>query len=471
MLEGVRRRTGKMAGTRRGLVRAIGTIAASATLGWSYLSESGDDSVVGTTLADEEPEKVREAPAEGRSPADDRELLDRLRSGGLVLYVPPPEPSEVRGSSLQSSYRECMSPLSYRARRSARQLGDALRALEVPMGAVLSSASCACLDTARLAFGGARRSEALTVDRTEFVGSGDEAFERTLSTPPPYGTNLIRVGRRGPLEAVSDVSLGSGEVAVLGPWGNGVETLGRLRTETLNRRANRAGPPPVSVTTYPIRAGTSEETDVYRRRSGHTGSTVLVVGGIHGNEEAGFRTAQKVTEWRTDAGTLVVVPRANRPAIDRGHRTGKGGRDLNRQFPLDGRPASPLARALWATVTRHDPDLFVDLHTSGGLLARDTGYVGQAVFHSGHSEVASRLETVVADLNREVVPDVRSDYEYLIGRMDGTPEGMVATKAAREWDTPTCIYEVTEADLDLETQVEWTSAFLRRMLTRYGILD
>lgn len=451
-----------MVGTRRGLLRAIGTIGASATIGWSFLSESNDDTALGTTIPD-----VKQEPAA----AEDRGLLDRLRSGGLVLYVPPPEPIDTGGKSLDSAYRECVSPLSYPARRSARKLGDALRSLGVPMGSVLSSNACACLDTARLAFGGATRSGALTVGPNEFVGSGSRTFEGALSTPPPYGANRILVGRREPLEAVSGVSLADGEVAVFAPWGESVEALGRLRTKSLERRADTVDPPPVSVTSYPIRIGTREETSVYRFRSGKPGPTVMVVGGIHGNEDAGFRTAQRATEWRPDAGTMVVLPRANVPAIEAGNRSGRGGRDLNRQFPIGDRPTSPLARTLWATVIRHDPDLFVDMHTSAGLLARGTGYVGQAVFHSGHSEAVSRLEDVVTYLNRSVVPAARSDYKYLLGAMDGNPEGMLATKAARDWDTPACIYEVTENGLDLETQIEWTSAFLRRTLTVYGVLD
>lgn len=428
--------------------------------------ESDDDTALGTTV----PDLTKEPPA-GEGAGEGRKLLDRLRSGGLVLYVPPPEPIDTRARSLDSAYSECVSPLSYSARRSARKLGDALRSLGVPMGSVLSSNSCACLDTARLAFGGATRSGALTVGPNGVVGSGSRTFEGALSTPPPYGANRILVGRREPLEAVSDVSLAGDEVAIFAPWGEKVESLGRIRTDTLDRRASNVEAPPVSVASYPIRVGTPEETTVHRFRSGKPGPTVMVVGGIHGSEAAGFRTAQRATEWRPDAGTMVVLPRANVPAIEDGHRSGRGGRDLNRQFPTGDRPTSPLARAIWATVTRHDPDLFVDMHTSAGLLARGTGYVGQAVFHSGHSGVVSRLEDVVTYLNRSVVPDGRSDYEYLLGEMDGNPKGMLATKAARDWDTPACIYEVTEDGLDLETQVEWTSSFLQRTLTVYGVLD
>lgn len=448
--------------TRRGLLRAVGTVAASATIGWSYFSHTDAGSVIDTNNTDGGPTYPT---------GDRRDLLERLGSGGLVMYVPPPESGEYRAQSLAADYEECVSPLAHPARRSARRLGDALRALGVPIGSVLSSESCACLDTARLAFGRVTPSGALT-DRLSDSEQADSAtFEELLAMPPPYGTNRVLVGRRDSIEAVADVALEADEIAVFAPWGEGVETVGRLSRAAIDRAGSDAGPPPDSVTAYPIRNGTAEETLVYRRRSGTGGPTVFVVGGVHGNEEAGYRTATRATEWSVDDGTLVVLPRANRPAIEQGRRFGRDNRDLNRQFTLGGPPTSPLARAIWATVRRHDPDVLVDMHVSAGLLARDTGYVGQAVFHSDHDSIASRVGDVVSYLNRNVVPESRSDYEYLVDRMDGNPEGMLATKAARDADVPACIYEVTDSGLQRETQVAWTSSFLRRMVGSYGVLE
>lgn len=440
----------------------MGSVAATVTLGWSYLPRSAVDGIVGTTRADVDVEMFG---------GDGLEAVERLRSGGLVTYVPPPEPSDAWARSLEAAHEQCVSPLSPQARRGARRMGDALRALDVPIGSVWASESCACLDTARLAFGRATPSDAVTEPASDDTGPAQSSLAEALSTPPQDGANRILVGRRAPLEAVADISLAPGEMAVVAPEGDGFEVVGRFRAETLGRLASNYGTPTNSVASYLIRRGTAEETDVHRIRAGNSGPTVFVVGGIHGSEEAGYRAARRATDWAVDAGTLVVLPNANRPAIERGQRRGRTGKDLNRQFPLGEPPATPLARAVWATVIRHDPDVFIDLHASAGILARDSGYVGQAVFHSGHTGLTRRVEKAVAYLNRAVVPTAKPDYEYLVGRMDGSPEGMVATKAARDRDIPACIYEVTEAGLDLETQVEWTTSFLRQMLALYGLTE
>jgi predicted deacylase len=66
----------------------------------------------------------------------------------------------------------------------------------------------------------------------------------------------------------------------------------------------------------PALAGTPGDTDVFLLDSGAPGATVLVVGGTHGNEIAGFMTAMLLVERvRVQQGRLVVIPHANNSAV------------------------------------------------------------------------------------------------------------------------------------------------------------
>ena len=47
--------------------------------------------------------------------------------------------------------------------------------------------------------------------------------------------------------------------------------------------------------------------------SGQPGPTVLVVGGVHGNEPAGASAAGQIQHWPVKRGRLIVVPRADGP--------------------------------------------------------------------------------------------------------------------------------------------------------------
>ncbi|MFW5836662.1 MAG: M99 family carboxypeptidase catalytic domain-containing protein, partial [Desulfovibrionaceae bacterium] len=60
------------------------------------------------------------------------------------------------------------------------------------------------------------------------------------------------------------------------------------------------------------------------------GPTIMVQGGIQGDEKAGFLTAQLLTAARVRKGRLIIVPRANVPSINVSQR--QVNVDLNRRF-------------------------------------------------------------------------------------------------------------------------------------------
>lgn len=125
-----------------------------------------------------------------------------------------------------------------------------------------------------------------------------------------------------------------------------------------------------------IATGTEWETAYHVVDSGIEGPTVLLVGGIHGNEPAGYRAAEQIRYWPIVKGQLVVVPVANvlglaantRAIPERSNDEG----DLNRNFPTaerepegdsDMRSArGELATALWEFATEVKPDWVIDLH-------------------------------------------------------------------------------------------------------------
>ncbi|MBW2027833.1 MAG: hypothetical protein JRH06_09180 [Deltaproteobacteria bacterium] len=75
---------------------------------------------------------------------------------------------------------------------------------------------------------------------------------------------------------------------------------------------------------------TAYELNVYKIRGKHPGKTLMLIGGIQGNEPGGFLSADLYADMRLERGNLVVVPRANFYSIilnKRGHRG-----DMNRKF-------------------------------------------------------------------------------------------------------------------------------------------
>lgn len=60
--------------------------------------------------------------------------------------------------------------------------------------------------------------------------------------------------------------------------------------------------------------------------------TIMVVGGIHGDEISGIELTDELNDIRLSNGSLVLLPRANREAVKNGNRTEYYMEDLNRAF-------------------------------------------------------------------------------------------------------------------------------------------
>ncbi len=222
----------------------------------------------------------------------------------------------------------------------------------------------------------------------------------------------------------------------------------------------------VSRDSYAILEGTNHETTVYTTEAQANGPTVLVVGGIHGNEVAGYVTANEIAEWTIDAGTLVTIPEANATAVDSQARAGDDGSDLNRQFPESTEPQTELARGLWDVLLEYEPDTVIDLHESTGIYAGDpVDGVGQAIFRSDSADATTTARNAIDYINDEHVDD--SDPPFEIGDFTGPaaePSGLLVHKATRDLDADAFLVETLSTDHDLETRVEWHSMIVEHMI-------
>ncbi|QRV16727.1 succinylglutamate desuccinylase/aspartoacylase family protein [Haloterrigena salifodinae] len=221
-----------------------------------------------------------------------------------------------------------------------------------------------------------------------------------------------------------------------------------------------------------ILEGTDHETTVYQTVADADGPTVLVVGGMHGNEVAGYEAASAIAEWEIDAGTLITIPHANADAVEQRTRTGDDGVDLNRQFPEGEEPTTDLARALWTVVDRSDPDVVIDLHESIGIYAGGpVDGVGQAIFHSDGTETATDAERAADAVNRNHVDEPGLEFETdTFSRPENEPSGLLVHKAARDLNAQSFLIETFSRGPDLETRIDWHTRLVTN-LTEAGLFE
>ncbi|WP_222919704.1 PKD domain-containing protein [Natrinema sp. SYSU A 869] len=229
----------------------------------------------------------------------------------------------------------------------------------------------------------------------------------------------------------------------------------------------------VSRDSIVIREGTDEETTVYVTTADTEGPTAVVVGGMHGNEVAGYTAAGRIADLTIDAGTLVTIPEANAVAIERGTRNDDEGNNLNRQFPEGETPETQLARELWDVISEYDPDILIDLHESTGIYAGDPmDGVGQAIFHSGGNEADDAATDATNYVTRNYVDDPALAFETgPFSKPDTDPAGLLAHKAARDLDADGFLAETLSTGVELETRVQWHTAIVERLFEDELLLD
>ncbi|WP_306054419.1 PKD domain-containing protein [Natronococcus wangiae] len=202
--------------------------------------------------------------------------------------------------------------------------------------------------------------------------------------------------------------------------------------------------------------GTEYETTVYETSADADGGTVIVIGGVHGNEVAGYEAAGVISEWEIEAGTLVAIPEADAPAVEAGTRSGSDGDNLNRQFPEGEDPQTELARAIWGVIVDYDPDVVIDLHESTGIYAGSpVDGVGQAIFHSGDDQATQNARQAADYVNQNYVDSSERDFVTSDLGPDTNPTDLIVHKTWLDLDVRSHLIETLSRGVDLERRINW----------------
>ena len=112
-------------------------------------------------------------------------------------------------------------------------------------------------------------------------------------------------------------------------------------------------------------ANTPDELNVYRVYGAQGGKTLMIIGGIQGDEPGGFLSADLYADISLAKGDLIVVPRANFYSIILHHRGPDG--DMNRQFadPVTARRQKKIVKILKELIS--ESDLLLNLHDGSGF--------------------------------------------------------------------------------------------------------
>ena len=221
-----------------------------------------------------------------------------------------------------------------------------------------------------------------------------------------------------------------------------------------------------------IAAGTTWQTPYTVIDSGLAGPTVLVTGGIHGNEPAGAEAAEQIRHWSVSRGKLIVVPRCNAPGLAASNRTLPGEpeatRDPNRNFPksANDEARTDLCKALWVFARRVKPDWHVDMHEGFGVRGAGSKSVGSSVIHFRRSKAAPVAAAMVKAVNA-TISDAKRKF-VLLGPPVG---GSLASATGNRLGTQSMIVETTSHELvDGKSKPRTRAVRVRQHRIMFGVL-
>jgi len=170
---------------------------------------------------------------------------------------------------------------------------------------------------------------------------------------------------------------------------------------------------------------TAYELNIYKIFGKNPGKTLMLIGGIQGNEPGGFLSADLYADMSLEKGNLIVVPRANFNSIILNQRGANG--DMNRKFTPEHASASMEDKIV--TILKQlisESDYLLNLHDGTGYYYpryinkwRNSKRFGQSIiadcseYSIPGTDRVIKLQEMAEKVIREVNPHIKNDlYKF-----------------------------------------------------------
>ncbi|MGR6836056.1 M99 family carboxypeptidase catalytic domain-containing protein [Syntrophomonas erecta] len=216
-----------------------------------------------------------------------------------------------------------------------------------------------------------------------------------------------------------------------------------------------------------VAAGSQYATELYIIDSGKPGPVVMIVGGVHGDETAGYKTAHKVKNYSIKKGKLLVIPEANKRAVAINKRYVPGEGNLNRHFPKSASRSSAtvLSRSIYQVVKDYDVDWLMDLHEGVNYYKnKRSSSVGQTLIYYPANSTRYTVDDIVKELNRNISGSYR---KFTLIRHP--VKGSLARSTGQFLDVHSFIFE-TSQKAPLATRIGYQAKAVQTLLKQLNML-
>jgi Ni,Fe-hydrogenase maturation factor len=146
---------------------------------------------------------------------------------------------------------------------------------------------------------------------------------------------------------------------------------------------------------------------VYESSSKKEGKTILIIGGIHGDEESSYLAPELIKDMKPKKGKIIFIPRSNIKAIKKNLRF--VGSDINRLFNkkiIKNTYENNLVKNLKNYIKKSD--VVLNLHEGKGFASKNSKNFGQAVvideeeFNNCNINLKKISDEIVFNLNKKI---------------------------------------------------------------------
>ncbi|XXJ18676.1 M14/M99 family metallopeptidase [Desulfovibrio caledoniensis] len=230
-------------------------------------------------------------------------------------------------------------------------------------------------------------------------------------------------------------------------------------------------------------AGTQYPLRVVYLQGRQPGPTVMVQGGIQGDESAGYITAQLLSKGKVLRGNLIVLPRANVPSINLCKR--QINVDMNRRFDQNYNRFYEDRVARVIRFLLNQADAFIHLHEGSGFYnptyvdnLRNPKRYGQSIIVDtlvyNQIDLARTVNPVLDELNDHIG---MSDYKFRLFNTRTFDQGTsypemrksLTCYALAEHNIPAMAVEVSKSIRQIDWKVRQQLTATRMLLHRLGV--
>jgi len=236
---------------------------------------------------------------------------------------------------------------------------------------------------------------------------------------------------------------------------------------------------------------TDHELTVYRIVGKNPGKTMMIIGGIQGDEPGGYIAADLYADIVLDKGKLIVVPRANFYSIKLNQRGVNG--DMNRMFASDP-PEQDDYDVLIVEKLKQlmaESDVLLNLHEGSGFFypeyvsnMKNPGRYGQSIIidteslmHTDGStvELAGPAANVIREINSNVEIDehrfhLNNHNTFSENTRHREQRGSATFNALSLFGIPGYGIESSKSITSIETKVRYQTLAINAFMKEYGIV-